>query len=353
MGSRGTDAAPLQLRIVRLAAYLARCGSPAPTGTTAQRSSSRTGCWGSWRPRSTGTRSASRIRPVSPGAVCQPARAHRDGTISGKIAKDVFDAMWAGEMAIDADTIIAKKGLTQISDEARHRADRRRRARRQSGDRRRVPRRQGKGVQLARRQGDGGVEGQGESGAGQCGAEEETRPLTLVLGHRFAVLIERRRPAVSKDAHCVRRAKSNAGAVNRAQVTPNGRWASPLVGVSIIANDPSTSAANVRAFSSPGQEPGVLTKGRRATRRSHALAADRTLQLLVADLVAARRAAAMTQEEVAARMDHQERYLAARKRFAHPPHVGHRREICARGGRRVEISVRTNDSLCWKPSAVR
>jgi aspartyl-tRNA(Asn)/glutamyl-tRNA(Gln) amidotransferase subunit B len=37
-----------------------------------------------------------------------------DGTISGKIAKDVFDAMWAGEG--DADTIIAKKGLTQISD---------------------------------------------------------------------------------------------------------------------------------------------------------------------------------------------------------------------------------------------
>jgi aspartyl-tRNA(Asn)/glutamyl-tRNA(Gln) amidotransferase subunit B len=38
-----------------------------------------------------------------------------DGTISGKIAKDVFDAMWAGEG--DADTIIAKKSLRQISDE--------------------------------------------------------------------------------------------------------------------------------------------------------------------------------------------------------------------------------------------
>ncbi|MBY0268180.1 MAG: Asp-tRNA(Asn)/Glu-tRNA(Gln) amidotransferase subunit GatB, partial [Burkholderiales bacterium] len=37
-----------------------------------------------------------------------------DGTISGKIAKDVFDAMWAGEG--DADTIIAAKGLKQISD---------------------------------------------------------------------------------------------------------------------------------------------------------------------------------------------------------------------------------------------
>jgi aspartyl-tRNA(Asn)/glutamyl-tRNA(Gln) amidotransferase subunit B len=38
-----------------------------------------------------------------------------DGTISGKIAKDVFDAMWAGEG--DADAIIESRGLRQISDE--------------------------------------------------------------------------------------------------------------------------------------------------------------------------------------------------------------------------------------------
>ncbi|MFO1414895.1 MAG: Asp-tRNA(Asn)/Glu-tRNA(Gln) amidotransferase subunit GatB [Burkholderiales bacterium] len=37
-----------------------------------------------------------------------------DGTISGKIAKEVFDAMWAGEGSADA--IIEKKGLRQISD---------------------------------------------------------------------------------------------------------------------------------------------------------------------------------------------------------------------------------------------
>ncbi len=37
-----------------------------------------------------------------------------DGTISSKIAKDVFDAMWGGEG--DADAIIAAKGLKQISD---------------------------------------------------------------------------------------------------------------------------------------------------------------------------------------------------------------------------------------------
>src|SRR5204862_2264506 len=38
----------------------------------------------------------------------------QDGTISGKIAKDVFEAMWHGEGSADA--IIAKRGLKQISD---------------------------------------------------------------------------------------------------------------------------------------------------------------------------------------------------------------------------------------------
>jgi len=39
-----------------------------------------------------------------------------DGTISGKIARDVFDAMWAGEGAPDA--IIEARGLRQLSDSA-------------------------------------------------------------------------------------------------------------------------------------------------------------------------------------------------------------------------------------------
>ncbi|MGH8272819.1 MAG: Asp-tRNA(Asn)/Glu-tRNA(Gln) amidotransferase subunit GatB [Gammaproteobacteria bacterium] len=39
-----------------------------------------------------------------------------DGTISGKLAKDVFLAMWAGEG--DADAVIEKRGLKQISDPA-------------------------------------------------------------------------------------------------------------------------------------------------------------------------------------------------------------------------------------------
>jgi aspartyl-tRNA(Asn)/glutamyl-tRNA(Gln) amidotransferase subunit B len=38
------------------------------------------------------------------------------GTISGKIAKEVFEAVWAGEGTVDE--IIDKRGLTQISDSA-------------------------------------------------------------------------------------------------------------------------------------------------------------------------------------------------------------------------------------------
>ena len=38
----------------------------------------------------------------------------KDNYISGKIAKDVFDAMWQGEG--DADAIIESKGLKQITD---------------------------------------------------------------------------------------------------------------------------------------------------------------------------------------------------------------------------------------------
>ena len=37
-----------------------------------------------------------------------------DGTISGKIAKEVFEAMWSGQS--DADAIIDAKGLRQITD---------------------------------------------------------------------------------------------------------------------------------------------------------------------------------------------------------------------------------------------
>lgn len=39
-----------------------------------------------------------------------------DNTISNKMAREVFAAMWEGEHAGDADVIIEKRGLKQISD---------------------------------------------------------------------------------------------------------------------------------------------------------------------------------------------------------------------------------------------
>ena len=52
--------------------------------------------------------------PVAPAALASLLVRISDGTISGKIAKDVFAAMWNGEGA--ADTIIDARGLKQISD---------------------------------------------------------------------------------------------------------------------------------------------------------------------------------------------------------------------------------------------
>jgi aspartyl-tRNA(Asn)/glutamyl-tRNA(Gln) amidotransferase subunit B len=52
--------------------------------------------------------------PVSSEALAGLITRIRDNTISGKIAKDVFDGMWAGEGT--ADEIIEKRGLRQITD---------------------------------------------------------------------------------------------------------------------------------------------------------------------------------------------------------------------------------------------
>ena len=54
--------------------------------------------------------------PVSPVQLAGLLLRISDGTISGKTAKDVFDAMWRGECDGNADIIIETKGLKQISD---------------------------------------------------------------------------------------------------------------------------------------------------------------------------------------------------------------------------------------------
>jgi aspartyl-tRNA(Asn)/glutamyl-tRNA(Gln) amidotransferase subunit B len=52
--------------------------------------------------------------PIPADALAALVQRIADGTISGKIAKDIFDAMWAGEGSVDE--IIERKGLKQISD---------------------------------------------------------------------------------------------------------------------------------------------------------------------------------------------------------------------------------------------
>ena len=54
--------------------------------------------------------------PVSTQALAGLIKRIIDGTISNKIARDVFATMWAGEQGGDADAIIEAKGLKQISD---------------------------------------------------------------------------------------------------------------------------------------------------------------------------------------------------------------------------------------------
>ncbi|MFL6650569.1 MAG: Asp-tRNA(Asn)/Glu-tRNA(Gln) amidotransferase subunit GatB, partial [Sulfurifustaceae bacterium] len=52
--------------------------------------------------------------PVTASMMAGLLKRLADNTISGKIAKDVLDAMWSGEG--DADAVIEKKGLKQITD---------------------------------------------------------------------------------------------------------------------------------------------------------------------------------------------------------------------------------------------
>jgi len=52
--------------------------------------------------------------PVTPGALGGLLQRIEDGTLSGKLAKQVFEAMWTGEGSADA--IIERQGLQQISD---------------------------------------------------------------------------------------------------------------------------------------------------------------------------------------------------------------------------------------------
>src|SRR5581483_2600576 len=52
--------------------------------------------------------------PVRPETLAGLLARIADGTLSSKMAKDVFDALWVGESSVDA--VIEKRGLKQLSD---------------------------------------------------------------------------------------------------------------------------------------------------------------------------------------------------------------------------------------------
>jgi len=85
-----------------------------------------------------------------------------------------------------------------------------------------------------------------------------------------------------------------------------------------------------------------LTKGGRQNRRSSPLATDRTLQLLLTDLVAARIAVGMTQEDVAARMRTTKSVISRLENCARTRPTLRTVDNYARAvGAQVEIRVRT------------
>ena len=84
----------------------------------------------------------------------------------------------------------------------------------------------------------------------------------------------------------------------------------------------------------------------RKNRRARTFKSDRTLQMLVADLVAARTAAGMTQEEVAVRMWTTKSVVTSGERYVHPPDIDHHREICGGGGR-VRRNPRADEAVAF------
>ena len=95
------------------------------------------------------------------------------GAVSGPIAKDVFEKMFA--TARTADDIVAAEGLTQIDDEIADRRHGRGRAGASSGHGGAVSRREDGGVRLSRRPGDEGERRQGQSPPRQRAAQARAR----------------------------------------------------------------------------------------------------------------------------------------------------------------------------------
>ncbi len=107
--------------------------------------------------------------PVTPAAAAELLRLSADGTLSGPLAKQVFEVML--ETGQSAATIVEERGLRQTSDTGAIDAAIARRACRQRRQGRAVPRRQGGAVRLLRRPDDARHGRQGQPGGGQRAAE--------------------------------------------------------------------------------------------------------------------------------------------------------------------------------------
>ena len=124
--------------------------------------------------------------PVPAAALAGMLKRIADGTISGKLAKEVFEAMWSEKKSADA--IIDAKGLRQITDAGAIEQAIAAGDGRQPRPARGLPCGQGQAVRLLRRPGDEGDGRQGESGAAQRTAEEDAFGFMTAPGdllHRF------------------------------------------------------------------------------------------------------------------------------------------------------------------------
>ena len=127
--------------------------------------------------------------PITPDRLGALVDLIQDGTISGRIAKDVFSEMF--ETGADPAAIVEQKGLKQISDASALERVAERDHRRQPRSGRKAAG-QPQGLRLVRRPGDEGDPGPGQPPAGQRGAAEEAGR----LNRRPGLDIARRRQEI-------------------------------------------------------------------------------------------------------------------------------------------------------------
>ena len=109
--------------------------------------------------------------PIAPASLAEMIRLIQEGTISGKMAKEVVEEMYKTGKTPEA--IIKEKGLVQITDEGALAKTIAEIMEKNPDPGRPVPGRKGEGLRLLRRPGDEGDPGEGQSPAHQRPPEED------------------------------------------------------------------------------------------------------------------------------------------------------------------------------------